>query len=799
MNRNTIRRIPVDPILADPKHGLTTRQALYRRSRGWGNLARSCQSRSVGQILLQNSLTFFNLVFVVMALFLALCGSSVKNMAFMLVVIINAVIGCIQEIRAKQALDKLSLVAAQTVTCIRDGRPQSLRSDLLVLDDIVEFAPGDQICADAVVCSGSLQVNEALLTGEADAISKSKEDELLSGSFVVAGRCRARLTKVGDDTFAARLAAEAKKNPRAAKSEMMRSLDKLIRFASILLIPMGLFLFFHELKSLELPLRDSAEATVAALVGMIPQGLYLLTTVALAASAIKLTRQKVLVQDMNCIEALARVDVLCVDKTGTITEPAMQVDTVVPLSQDPPEYLEAVLTALYGSRQPDNDTARAISEMFSGESDWRCSQYVPFSPQTKWCGGTFRDRGSFLTGAPEIIMGDRFPEIRETVEHWTDSGYRVLLVAGYGLTGLPEDTIDPALVAPLALVALKNKIRENAPKTFAYFAEQGVTIKVISGDNPATVSEVARRAGIACAEKYIDATTLTTPEALSRAAEDYTVFGRVTPEQKKQLILALKKNGHTVGMTGDGINDVLALREADCGIAMAGGAQAAGQVARLVLLDGDFTAMPGIVGEGRRVINNIQRAASLFILKNIFSLVLALVNILAGLSFPLAPLHLTLISTLTIGTPSFFLALEPNYERVRGRFLPGVIRKALPGALTNIVIVLLAQIILTNMSVPFIQVQTVCTAAMAIVGLLVLLQVCKPFTKLRKLLLVAMTLGVLICFCFLRDFFVLELDAATFLPALLLLLIVTPSLLLALQRLVTFISNRLNLKGSSPC
>lgn len=787
MGKFKIHRLPIESVKVDPKRGLTCHQAQLRRSRGWGNVTSSDQSRSVGQILLQNFVTFFNLVFVVLALILALCGSSVKNMAFMLVVIINAAIGCIQEIRAKRALDKLSLVAAQTITCIRDGRAQSVRSDLLVLDDIVEFGPGDQICADAVVCSGNMQVNESLLTGEADAISKKEGDELLSGSFVVAGRCRARLTKVGDDTFAARLAAEAKKNPKVAKSEMMRSLDKLIRFAGILLVPIGLVLFFHELKSLELPLRDSAEATVAALVGMIPQGLYLLTTVALAASAIKLTTQKVLVQDMNCIEALARVDVLCVDKTGTITEPAMQVEAVIPLSQEPPEYLKTVLTALYGSREPDNDTARAIKEMYKGESDWKCSHYVPFSSQTKWCGATFRDRGSFLAGAPEFIMGDRYLEIKDAVGQWTADGYRVLLIARYGLTGLPEQAVDPAMVVPLALIPLKNRIRENAPKTFAYFAQQGVAIKVISGDNPATVSEVARRAGIENAEKYIDATTLETPEQLERAAEEYTVFGRVTPDQKKQLILALKKHGHTVGMTGDGVNDVLALKEADCGIAMAGGAQAATQVARLVLLDSDFTAMPGIVGEGRRVINNIQRAAALFILKNIFSLVLALVNILAGLPFPLAPLHLTLISTLTIGTPSFFLALEPNYERVNGRFLPGVIRKALPGALVNIIVVLFAQIILTNMSLPFIQVQTLCTAAMAIVGLLVLLQVCKPFTTLRKLVLGAMTAGVLICFVFLRSFFHLELEVIPFLPALFIMLIVSPVLLLGLEKLTNAI------------
>jgi len=787
MRSVVLTRQPVESAAADPRQGLTAQEAEYRFSRGWHNHVPQKTSLTAGQILKNHFLTFFNLLFVIMALVLAICGSSVKNMAFMMVVIINAAIGCVQQLRAKRALDKLTLVAAQTVTCIRDGKETHLRCDLLVRDDIVCFGAGDQICADAVLRTGCLQVNEALLTGEEDAITKNPGDALLSGSFVVAGTGRAQLTRVGPDTFAAKLSAEAKKNPKVARSEMMRSLDKLIRIMSFLLLPIGLLLFSHEFWKLHTSVQGSAESTVAALVGMIPQGLYLLTSVALAVSSIKLSQKRVLVKDMNCIENLARVDVLCVDKTGTITEPDMQVEALIPLADGRPEV---VLTALYSSREPDNHTSLAVAQRFPGETSWECRQYLPFTSDHKWCGGSFAE-GTYVAGAPEVILSDRYAALQPKVEEWSGQGYRVLLVAGYRADHLPEDRLlDSSLVEPLALLVLTNRIRKDAPDTFAFFARQGVAIKVISGDNPATVSHIARQAGISGAENYIDASSLTAPEDYLAAVETYTVFGRVTPEQKKLLIQALKKQGHTVAMTGDGVNDVLALKESDCGIAMAAGAQAASQVAQLVLLDNNFAAMPGIVNEGRRVINNIQRAAALFILKNIFSLVLALVNIVAGLPFPLAPLHLTLISALTIGVPSFFLALEPNYERVSGSFLPGVIRRALPGALVNIIVVLFAQILLTYLSVPFIQVQTLCTAAMAIVGLLVLLQVCKPFTPLRKLVVGAITAGLLICFLFLRRFFHLELNITHFLPALLIILITAPALLLGLEKLTTMLTNR---------
>lgn len=766
----------------DPHAGLSTPEVEARIARGLENRTSEGGTLSEKQIILRNCLTFFNMVFLVLAVLLLLAGSSVIKLTFLGVVLVNTVIGCVQQIRAKRAVEKLTLIATQTLPVVRNGQKISVRSDCLVLDDVVEFSAGGQICADGILRTGQVQVNESLVTGEADAITKNPGDPLLSGSFVVAGRGLAQLTAVGDSAFAARLAAEAKKDPRVAKSEMMRSLDRLIKIIGCALIPIGLVLFYQEFAVLELSLQASAEATVAALVGMIPEGLYLLTSIALAASSMKLTKKRVLVQDMNCIETLARVDVLCVDKTGTITEPAMEVDNVLPLTEDPPEYLEAILTALYGTTEPENDTGRAICEIFSGKSDWVCTKRIPFTSEAKWSGGIFETHGAFLVGAPQFIMGSRYEEISETVQSWAASGYRVLLVAAYEGEPVPG-ALESHLIRPLALVLLTSRIRPQAPETFAYFAKQGVCIKVISGDDPVTVSDVSRRAGIENAEKYIDTALLKTEEDFLRAVEEYTVFGRVTPEKKRSLIQALKKQKHTVAMTGDGVNDVLAMKESDCSIAMASGAQAASQVARLVLLDNDFSAMPDIVGEGRRVINNIQRAAALFLVKNIFSLGLSLLTLLTGMPYPLEPQHMSIISGLTIGVPSFFLAMEPNYERVSGRFLPGVFRRAFPGGLTNIFVVLAAQAYMAAFTLSLEQVSTVSTALLAAVGMLVLFQVCKPFDKFRTLVWWAMALALVGCFTLLGGIF--ELNTGDFSTQLIMLtlLIMTPTVFFAVQRI----------------
>lgn len=785
-NKNFVpTREPLEVIHADPNEGLTAEQVQFRAACGWRNLDVTGQGKTEKDIILSHTLTFFNLVFVVLAVILVIVGSSWRNMTFLIVAAINTVIGIVQEIRAKRAVDQLTLVAAQTVRVIRDGEKTEVRTDELVRDDIVEFRAGDQICADGILRSGTLQVNESLITGEADAITKNPGDDLKSGSFVISGKGRCQLTGVGPDAFAAQLAAEAKKDPTAAKSEMMLSLDKLIHFIGIALVPIGALLFWQEFTVLGLDARTSGESTVAALVGMIPEGLYLLTSIALAVSAIKLTRQRVLIQDMNCIETLARVDVLCVDKTGTITENKMEVANIIPLTTQPHEHIETVLTALYGSEEPENDTAQALHDLFSGETDWEIQRRIPFTSKTKWSGGVFRNQGAFLVGAPEFILGSRYEEIREQVEPWSSTGYRVLLLAEYHGDPQPGALAESNLT-PLALLLLTNRIRPEAPQTFRYFAEQGVTIKVISGDNPATVADVAKRAGIDGAENYIDTTLLETEEEFLRAARDFTVFGRVTPDKKRSLIRALKALGHTVAMTGDGVNDVLAMKDSDCGIAMASGSQAASQVARMVLLDNDFSVMPSIVGEGRRVINNIQRAAALFLVKNIFSLGLSLLSLLTGWAYPMVPFHLTVISALTIGVPSFFLAMEPNYERVTGKFLPNVLRRAFPGGLTNIFVVLMAQAFVAVFGIPHNLISPVCAAILGTVGLLVLYQVCRPFDKFRKFIWWAMAAGLVISFTVLGGLFDMQVTGPQATLIMITLLIMTPTVFSAIQHLFSW-------------
>ncbi len=772
----------IPQISADPEQGLTGVQVTERTAAGWVSGAAKPSGKTEQEIVLTHTFTFFNLIFVILAVMLVMGRSTVMNMGFLVVACINTVIGIVQEIRAKRAVDRLTLVAARPVTVVRDGQKQQVSPETIVRDDMAEFGQGDTLSADGILRSGELWVDESLVTGEADSVAKVPGDEVKSGSVVLAGRGRVQLTAVGADSFAAKLAQEAKSNPKARKSEMMRSLDKLIMVVGIALVPVGIILFHQEYFVLKLDLRSSVEGTVAALVGMIPEGLYLLTSIAMAASALKLSKDKVLVQDMNCIETLARVDVLCVDKTGTITEADMEVENLVPLSGTPAEDLEDVLTAMYGTVEPDNATARAIKELFSGESGWVAEKRIPFSPETKWSGAVFEEKGAFLAGAPEFILGQRLEEYRSDIEGWVDQGYRVLLLAEYEGDPRPGE-LNAEKVTPLALILLTSRIRENARETFRYFNEQGVSVRVISGDNPRTVSQVALRAGISGAENYIDTSELETEEDYDRAVRENTVFGRVTPDQKKRLVAALQKQGHTVAMTGDGVNDLLAMKQSDCSIAMASGAQAASQLASLVLLENDFGAMPGIVAEGRRVINNIQRAATLFLVKNIFSLFLSIISLFTDWPYPLQPMHLTVISALTIGIPSFFLAMEPNYERVKGHFLRGVLRRAFPGGLTNVFAVLVCQAFMDVFNLPADPIATVCAGILSVVGMMVLFQVCKPFGRFRKIIWTAMLVGLIGCFTLLGQVFELRTGSIETKLVMGTLLLMTPTVFFAMQRL----------------
>ena len=732
----------------DPSLGLTHEQAARRMEAGWDNRETNRARRTEGQIICQHIFTFFNLVFAVLAAVLVLVRSSVANFGFLGVVLINLCVGAVQQIRAKRAVEKLTLVAARSRKTVRSGKFLHIPDRELVRDDIVIFHAGEQICADAVVRTGFLQVNESLITGEPDAIEKNPGDELMSGSFVVAGSAAAQLIRVGDDSYAARLSAEARKDPKAGKSEMMKDLDKLIRVLSVLLVPLGVLYFLSEVAVPDPDRRQAAEQTVAALVSMIPQGLYLLTSIALAASAIRLARQKVLVQDMNCIETLARVDVLCVDKTGTITEPGMQVEELIPLSEVDPAFLQQVLGSIY-AQEPENDTARALAEMFETKTPWQCLRRIPFSSQTKWSGAVFAE-GAFLVGAPEFVLGGRYAELARQVRPWSNQGYRVLLLAGY--EGQPQKALDADRVTPLALVLLKSRIRETAYETFRYFAQQGVAVKVISGDDAATAADAAKRAGIPDSESYVNCNELC-PEALAQAALGHTVFGRVTPEQKRGLVKALRQAGHTVAMTGDGVNDVLAMRQANCAVAMASGAQAASQVAQLVLLESDFGALPHIVAEGRRVVGNIQRAAALFLVKNIFTVLLVLTALLTPMIYPFQPVTLTVVNALTVGLPSFVLALERNREGIKGRFLKQALGRALPAGLAGFGALVAAQGLANAFSMDATQLCTVSAVVLSTVGLLVLLQVSTPLTRLRKAVMAAMTGALLGAFTLLGPVF----------------------------------------------
>ena len=739
-------RTPIPVVEADPAQGLSKDQVLERQRGGWANVTVKGPTRTEKEIIRENVFTFFNLIFLVLAAALVAVGSY-KDATFIFIAVINTVIGIFQELRSKKTIDKLKLLAASRGTVVRAGSEMSVPTDHMVRDDVAVFSAGDQITADAVVRSGSVQVNEAMITGEAEPQERGPGGKLRSGSFVVSGSCRAQLTAVGADSYAARLTLEAKKGVRAGQSEMMASLTKLIRFIGFALIPMGAILFWKQYFVLDLGLTQAVTATVAALIGMIPEGLYLLTSVALAVSMIRLAQKKTLAQDMNCIETLARVDVLCVDKTGTITQPGMEVRDLVLLDEEeyPRDRVEQAASALYAALGGDNETGRAMCARFSEKVAWACSAKVPFSSAHKYSAAVFSGRGAFVAGAPEFVMGERYADLKEMVEPYSAKGYRVLLLAQYDGTPDGKTPLDGRRVRPMALALLTNPIRPEAPDTFAYFAQQKVAVKVISGDNPLTVAEVARQAGVENAEKWVDAATLKTDEDLYAAARDYTVFGRVTPGQKRKLVKALQKQGRTVAMTGDGVNDVLALKDADCGIAMASGSEAACHAAQLVLLDSNFACLPQVVAEGRRVINNIQRSAALYLVKNIFSFCLSLLTILVDMPYPLVPIQLSLISALTIGVPSFFLALEPNKSRVKGNFMGNVLREALPGGLTDLLVILGLQAFAFAFDFSTQVLSTLSALCVAFIGLLVLYQVCKPFDWKRRALWGLMAAALAVC------------------------------------------------------
>ena len=758
--------------------GLTSKEVSARVHSGQVNKPVDTGMKSNKDIIRENLLTYFNIIFLVLAVMVCAVGSF-RSLTFLPVIIGNALIGIVQEIRARDTLAKMNLLSAPHTVVVRDGERKKIMSEELVADDLAIFSSGDQIPADAIVVGGSVRVNESLLTGEADEIEKVQGDRLLSGSFIVSGKCRAIIDKVGKDSYISRLTLEAKSQKTQEQSEMIRSINTLIKWVGIVIIPIGAILFYQSFFITKDTLRESVVSMVAAVIGMIPEGLYLLTTIALAVSTMRLAKQKVLLHDMRSIETLARVDVLCVDKTGTITENTMSVSDIIPIDAgDAGKVAEAAeegagttelkvkdgfnnsellnrLGRFCQDMTADNITMQALQQYF-GDKKYKGTKPVAmtsFSSEVKYCSITYDD-GAYVLGAPDALLKSDYERYADMLTGYQKKGYRVLVFGMYDgvVDGRPlGDTF-----TPYGFITLTNPIRKQAKKTFQYFDRQGVAVKVISGDNPETVSEVAKNAGIKNAESYIDARTLKNSGDIALAARKYTVFGRVTPKQKQQLVKAIKSQGHTVAMTGDGVNDILALRDADCSVAMASGSDAAAQAAQVVLMDSDFAHMPSVVMEGRRVVNNIERSASLFLVKNIFSLLMSVLSAVLLITYPLEPSQISLISMFNIGIPAFFLAMEANENRIEGKFLKNVFLKALPAGLTDTFAIGALVVCGKVFGLPAADIATAATMLLAIVGFMILTKISTPLNKYRIVVLIGNIVALIICATLFNNLFAIN-------------------------------------------
>lgn len=779
--------------------GLTSKEVSARIRNGQVNKPVDTGMKSNKDIIRENLLTYFNIIFLVLAVMVCAVGSF-RSLTFLPVIIGNALIGIVQEIRARDTLAKMNLLSAPHTFVIRDGERKKIMSEELVADDLAIFSSGDQIPADAIVIGGSVRVNESLLTGEADEIEKVQGDRLLSGSFIVSGKCKAIIDKVGKESYISKLTLEAKSQKTQEQSEMIRSINTLIKWVGIVIIPIGAILFYQSFFITKDTLSESVVSMVAAVIGMIPEGLYLLTTIALAVSTMRLAKQKVLLHDMRSIETLARVDVLCVDKTGTITENTMSVSDIIPVdagaadadmsdeektsdseagkydetgkageaSEESAGATELKVKDGFNNSEllnrlgrfcqdmtADNITMQALQQYF-GDKKYKGTKPVAmtsFSSEVKYCSITYDD-GAYVLGAPDALLKSDYERYADMLTGYQKKGYRVLVFGIYDgvVDGKPlGDTF-----TPYGFITLTNPIRKQAKKTFQYFDRQGVAVKVISGDNPETVSEVAKNAGIKNAESYIDARTLKNSGDIALAARKYTVFGRVTPKQKQQLVKAIKSQGHTVAMTGDGVNDILALRDADCSVAMASGSDAAAQAAQVVLMDSDFAHMPSVVMEGRRVVNNIQRSASLFLVKNIFSLLMSVLSAVLLITYPLEPSQISLISMFNIGIPAFFLAMEANENRIEGKFLKNVFLKALPAGLTDTFAIGALVVCGKVFGLPAADIATAATMLLAIVGFMILTKISTPLNKYRIVVLVGNIVALIICATLFSDLFAIN-------------------------------------------
>ena len=699
--------------------GLTTEQVNYRIKNGYVNYNSDVKTKTIGQIIFYNSFTLFNMLNLSLGL-LILWIRSYKNLLFLGVVLCNTLISIVQEIRSKKTIDKLSIISSASANVIRDSKSKIIKIDEVVLDDIIIFKRGNQVVADSIIKEGTVEVNESLLSGEENSITKHAGDSLYSGSFIVSGKCTCKVERVGENNYASKITKQAK-YIKKVNSEIMKTLKKIIKIISIIIVPLGIVLFLRQY-NIDNNLNEAIVNSVAAIIGMIPEGLVLLTSTVLAVSVIRLSKKKVLVQELYCIETLARVDTICLDKTGTLTEGTMQVEDVIPLNN---KYdYEKILSAFSRELTDDNPTMDAISRRFNKKVDFKCLEVEPFSSEKKYSSVTFKE-GKYILGAPDIL--DTSDKMKDLIDKYSD--YRLVLLKN------KKDNI--------ALILLKDKIRYKAVSTLDYLRREGVDIKIISGDNEKVIKRIAKRLkfkDIRCIDMSKNNTNMN-----HQLVENYNIFARVTPEQKKNLIKSLKNNGHTVAMTGDGVNDVLALKEADCSIAMASGSDAARNVSEIVLLNSDFDSIPKIVEEGRRTINNIQRSSSLFLTKTIYATLLAILFLFVPMNYPFQPIQLSLVSSITIGIPAFVLALEPNHDRVDGNFFLNVLKKSLPGGLTIVLNVISVMVIAKIFNISEEIISTMAVMLVAITGFILLYKICYKFNKLRISLFILLIIIFLTC------------------------------------------------------
>jgi cation-transporting ATPase E len=708
--------------------GLNQKQVEYRLKNKDYNYNSSVKTKTIGQIIFYNIFTLFNILNFFLGLLIFFTGSY-KNLLFLGVVFCNTMISIIQEIRSKRAIDKLSIISSVNASVIREGKNKIIDVDKVVLDDIIIYKRGNQVITDSIIKKGTVEVNESLLSGEENSITKKEGDMLFSGSFIVSGKCTCRVDKVASNNYASKIVSEAK-YIKKVNSEIMFTLNKIIKIISIVIIPLGLLLFLKEYNLANNTLNNAIINTVAAIIGMIPEGLVLLTSTVLAVSVVRLAKRNVLVEQLYCIETLARVDTICLDKTGTLTEGVMEVEDVVELNKKY-DYKE-ILSAMSRELSDDNQTMDAISRKFHKKTDYKCLEIEPFSSDKKYSSVTFKE-GKYILGAPDVL--DSSEEMKKLIDEYSD--YRLVLLKN------KKDNI--------ALILLKDKIRYKAQSTLDYLRKEGVDIKIISGDSEKVITRIAKRLGfknIKCIDMSQNKTNMN-----QKIVDDYNIFARTSPEQKKILIKALKQNGHTVAMTGDGVNDVLALKESDCSIAMASGSDAARNVSEIVLLDSNFDAIPKIIEEGRRTINNIERSASLFLTKTTYATILALIFLFMPMNYPFEPIHLSLVSAVTIGIPSFVLALESNHERVRKGFFINILKKSLPGGLTIVINVITVMILSKIFNINPESISTMAVVLVAMTGFILLYRICQKFNLIRIILFIGLIIIFFSCIIGFKELF----------------------------------------------